>query len=122
MDGQAGDGGDLAATRAAAARWRASQHLDLDQIRGEADCRDNETALRLAGRILDMDRARFGAVHPRVAVDLNNAALIRMRLGQLQEADAMYAEAVDVLRATGTRSPGGEGRDARTGALQWRYR
>lgn len=67
---------------------------------------DNETALRLAERILDMDRARFGAVHTRVAVDLNNVALIRMRLGQLQEADVMYAEAVDVLRATvGNRHP-----------------
>jgi tetratricopeptide (TPR) repeat protein len=67
---------------------------------------DNETALRLAERILDMDRARFGAVHTRVAVDLNNVALIRMRLGQFQEADAMYSEAVDVLRATvGDRHP-----------------
>jgi eukaryotic-like serine/threonine-protein kinase len=67
---------------------------------------DNETALRLAERILDMDRARFGAVHARVAVDLNNVALMLMRLGHLAEADSMQTAAVDMLRATvGDRHP-----------------
>jgi tetratricopeptide (TPR) repeat protein len=61
---------------------------------------DYTAAERLHQRALAIDEAHFGPMHRFVAVDLNNLAELKRRMGQLFEAEALYARASDIYRQT----------------------
>ncbi|MEZ4587742.1 MAG: serine/threonine-protein kinase [Gemmatimonadales bacterium] len=82
---------------------------------------DFATMATLAEQNLEIDVARHGPVHFRIGIDYGNLAFMRARLGELDAADTLYGQAVDVFRQTvGPNHPAYYKALGAHGNLEWR--